>query len=286
MDVMRIQAPAEMLRLTERALANAGAEGELTYGILNRLADTPDAYGEQLILLAMIDGEDVVAVVTMTGLHPAIIVGFTDPSDVACEAFVRAMSGDGVRPPGINGSRRWSDPFAAAWQRVGGAHVEQMRQLRAFELRSVRLPTVVPAGRMRLARADEAELISRWARAFSAEALGEDESAEDASSRVERLMATDDVVVWEDSGVAVSMAAVSRRTPRSSCVSLVYTPPDRRCAGYASGAVAALSQRELDAGQKWCSLFTDVANPTSNHIYVEIGYESRCDFVHHALQFP
>jgi predicted GNAT family acetyltransferase len=42
--------------------------------------------------------------------------------------------------------------------------------------------------------------------------------------------------------------------------------------------VAELSQRELDAGQLWCSLFTDAANPTSNHIYTEIGYEPRCDF--------
>lgn len=42
--------------------------------------------------------------------------------------------------------------------------------------------------------------------------------------------------------------------------------------------VAELSQRELDAGQSWCSLCTDAANPMSNHIYIEIGYEPRCDF--------
>lgn len=42
--------------------------------------------------------------------------------------------------------------------------------------------------------------------------------------------------------------------------------------------MAELSQRELDAGQSWCSLFTDAANPMSNHIYIEIGYEPRCDF--------
>ena len=34
-----------------------------------------------------------------------------------------------------------------------------------------------------------------------------------------------------------------------------------------------MSQAELDAGRRFCFLFTDPANPTSNHIYQEIGYE-------------
>ena len=67
------------------------------------------------------------------------------------------------------------------------------------------------------------------------------------------------------------MAAVVRRTPWSSSVAFVYTPPALRGHGFASAVVAELSQRELDAGQSWCSLFTDAANPTSNHIYTEIG---------------
>ena len=70
----------------------------------------------------------------------------------------------------------------------------------------------------------------------------------------------------------------SARTPWSSSVAYVYTPPPLRRRGYASAVVAELSQRELDAGQSWCSLFTDAANPTSNHIYTELGYQPRCDF--------
>ena len=37
--------------------------------------------------------------------------------------------------------------------------------------------------------------------------------------------------------------------------------------------VAAASQGELDAGRRFCFLFTSLANPTSNHIYQTIGYE-------------
>jgi predicted GNAT family acetyltransferase len=53
----------------------------------------------------------------------------------------------------------------------------------------------------------------------------------------------------------------------------VYTPPEARNRGYASALVAAISQAQLDAGRRFCFLFTDLANPTANHIYQAIGYE-------------
>jgi hypothetical protein len=33
----------------------------------------------------------------------------------------------------------------------------------------------------------------------------------------------------------------------------------------------------LDSGRKFCFLYTDVTNPTSNHIYQEIGYRPVAD---------
>ncbi len=54
----------------------------------------------------------------------------------------------------------------------------------------------------------------------------------------------------------------------------VYTPPERRGRGYASNLVAAVSQAQLEAGCRSVFLFTDLANPTSNHIYQAIGYEA------------
>jgi predicted GNAT family acetyltransferase len=57
----------------------------------------------------------------------------------------------------------------------------------------------------------------------------------------------------------------------------VYTPPALRKRGYASALTAALSQELLDSGRKFCFLFTDLANPTSNRIYQQIGYQAVCD---------
>jgi predicted GNAT family acetyltransferase len=47
--------------------------------------------------------------------------------------------------------------------------------------------------------------------------------------------------------------------------------------GYASALVAALSQAILDSGLQFCTLNTDIANPTSNKIYQAIGYVPVCD---------
>jgi hypothetical protein len=40
---------------------------------------------------------------------------------------------------------------------------------------------------------------------------------------------------------------------------------------------AGASQRALDQGVRFCFLYTDLANPTSNSIYQRIGYAPVCD---------
>ena len=51
----------------------------------------------------------------------------------------------------------------------------------------------------------------------------------------------------------------------------------RCCRGYASANVAAVSQMMLDSGRRYCFLYTDLANPTSNSIYQKIGYRPVTD---------
>jgi uncharacterized protein len=74
------------------------------------------------------------------------------------------------------------------------------------------------------------------------------------------------------------MASFSGATPNGIRISPVYTPPEHRRKGYAISCVATLSQMLLDKGNKYCFLFTDLANPTSNSIYQKIGYQPICDF--------
>jgi uncharacterized protein len=283
MEVRRIERADEALKLLGDALGDAGAEGELSDGILRRLVEEPDAWGDEVTILVGMDGARPVALVSMTGTFPALIVGFGDPGAVDVAALTQAMIDAGRLPLAVNGARRWCEPFAEAWE-AAGAHAHVTREMRAFELRRVRWPRE-PVGRPRAAAAAERELLIRWGVAFM-EDIGELVTPEDAAATVDRLLAEDDALLWEAGGEPVSMAAVVRRTPRSSTIAYVYTPPECRGRGYASAVVAHLSQRELDRGAEWCSLFTDLANPTSNHIYAELGYQPRADFRVFDLVWP
>jgi len=274
MDVLRLD-PAAALDLVGELLLAARAEGELSYGILTRVASDPTAYGDDVIVLVGTSHGEPLALVSKTGVFPALVTGFADPADVDFAALAAAMLDAGVRPESTNGPTRWVEPFADAWAGLG-ASITPGRETRAFELHTLRPPRD-PGGVCRLAADEDADVLVPWTIAFWRdvdEPLGEDAAA----ATVARLTNQRDLPVWELDGGIVSMAAVVRRTPRSSTIAFVYTPPELRGRGYASAVVAALTQRELDAGQQWCALFTDLANPTSNHIYQALGYEPRADF--------
>jgi predicted GNAT family acetyltransferase len=83
----------------------------------------------------------------------------------------------------------------------------------------------------------------------------------------------------EDGGMPVSMAKISRELQTVCVVGMVYTPPYFRGRGYATSCVAAVSQFGLDRVYKKCVLYTDLANPTSNSIYMKIGYRPICDSI-------
>jgi predicted GNAT family acetyltransferase len=133
-----------------------------------------------------------------------------------------------------------------------------------------------------LATAADGDVLTGFLVAFGAD-IDEPITTEQAAANAVRLTALGDLPVWDLDGEVVSMAAVTRRTPWSASVGLVYTPPHLRGRGFASAVVAELSQRELDGGVQYCSLLADLANPTSNRIYAAIGYEPKADLRHLAL---
>jgi predicted GNAT family acetyltransferase len=131
----------------------------------------------------------------------------------------------------------------------------------------------------RPARAGDRELLLEWYRAFGVEALHEDEPDENRIATIvdRRLRGVGPrIVLWDDGG-PVSLAGVGGDTPNGTRIGPVYTPPELRGRGYASALVAAVSAEELAAGRRFCFLYTDLANPTSNRIYAAIGFEPACD---------
>jgi hypothetical protein len=132
---------------------------------------------------------------------------------------------------------------------------------------------------MRRAAEQDRALLAAWIEAFRREALPDDESRADVNRKVDRWLHERDRTawLWEVDGRAVSFAGSGSPTPNGIRIGPVYTPPEDRRHGYASALVAAASQELLDQGRRFCFLFTDLANPTSNHVYKAIGYEPVTD---------
>ncbi|MFI5391510.1 MAG: GNAT family N-acetyltransferase, partial [Bacteriovoracales bacterium] len=78
--------------------------------------------------------------------------------------------------------------------------------------------------------------------------------------------------VWENGGSPVAMAYIGRPTLNSLGISAVYSPVKHRKKGYASALVSNLSQKIIDSGKKFCVLFSNEQNLTSNRIYERMGY--------------
>jgi predicted GNAT family acetyltransferase len=128
---------------------------------------------------------------------------------------------------------------------------------------------------MRPAVEDDAGRLVPWVSKFH-ESIGLPESLDHVTELVAARIASRKLWLWED-GEPVSCAGYSRELARWAAIVFVYTPPEFRGRGYAGACVATLTQHLLDTGKHFCCLYTDRANPTSNHIYQAIGYRPVCD---------
>lgn len=133
-------------------------------------------------------------------------------------------------------------------------------------------------GLFRAVNNDELPLIEQWIYQFC-EDVKLPTTKEEAKQTAYTLIITNRLFGLEVDGKLVSVAAKTRPTKNNITVNFVYTPKEARKKGYASHCVAALSQRMLDEGYQTTTLYTDLANPTSNKIYQEIGYEQIAESV-------
>jgi GNAT superfamily N-acetyltransferase len=243
----------------------------LLLGLAHLLARRPDAYDDASMWIAAEGGETVGAALMTPPFNP-VVARPRVPGALA--ALAGAMHAEGLRPPGVTAALPEAEGFAAAWSvRARGRALLHQAQ-RVYALHAVAAADPAP-GRFREPRPDELPLLVGWARAFAAEAgMG---GAEHADRMVEERLARPlGLVLWDDDG-PVAMAGSAGETPGGVRVGPVYTPPARRGCGYASALVAELSRRLLAGGRRWCALYTDLANPTSNRIYQRIGYRPVCD---------
>jgi predicted GNAT family acetyltransferase len=261
-------ARAEPLLLADEARHN------LLLGLAGTIRDTPDLYPERHMWLVVEDGRPLAAALRTPPYN--LILGQPE-SETALAELVDAIAGQDL--PGAVGATPEVSAFADLWAaRAGVTSTLGMRQ-GVYELDEIEsLPEV--RGEPRVATTADRELVLRWWIAFGDEVMHDGAPGRDRAevSVDHKLSAAETgILLWEDEGETVSFAGWGGRTPNGIRVGPVYTPPELRGRGYATAVTAELSRRQLEAGRRFCFLYTDLANPTSNAIYERIGYRRVCE---------
>ncbi|MGH7923489.1 MAG: GNAT family N-acetyltransferase [Candidatus Binatus sp.] len=254
-------------------LVKREAEHCLILGLLDGLR-AGDRWGPATPLMAAVEERDeVTAVVLMTPPHNLILSWIGDDSTI--DAIAGALHAAGVAIPGVNSSVEIARKFAQKWSELSGRSFHLQMAQRIYQLSQV-TKAARAAGRLREPNESDDVLLRKWRAAFSIEAERMDPE-EATTNATLQLPKSRHLVLWELDGAPVSMAGFSGRTPHGIRVAWVYTPPENRGKGFAGACVAALSQKLLDEGRRFCFLYTDLGNRTSNHIYQTIGYEPVTD---------
>lgn len=270
-------------------LAEREAEHNLPLGILGTLRDQPDTYPDPAYLAVVRDGADVVLVALRTPPHGLVLSepGVTTTGvDAAIQVLVSDLAARAPELPSAIGPKSTVEPFARHWSATTERAARLGMQERIYRVSRVVRPAPAP-GSWRIAGEADRALLWDWLTAFRAEAFPPDEPPVPQAT-VDRLVGREGPVayLWESDGRAVSLVVASARTPNGRRIGPVYTPPGDRRRGFAASLTAAASQDQLDSGLRFCFLFTDLANPTSNAIYQRIGYEPVADVDQYRFEAP
>jgi len=273
---MEVVQPTDASEFLERAapLLVDEARHNLILGLAGTLRDEPGLYPEHELWLV----EDAGAVVGAALRTPPYNLVLGDGCNAALEALAQE-AGAGI--PGAVGAVPEIDGFVAACGRLHGVTPEPRVRQGIYALDAV-VPPPSPPGAPREATAADRALLVRWWGAFGVEALGalQQDEEQNARSVDHRLAAPGNgIALWDLGDEPVSAVGYGSPTPTGVRIGPVYTPPGHRGRGYASALTAHVSSEQLAAGRDFCFLYTDLANPTSNKIYVAIGYGRVCDSI-------
>jgi predicted GNAT family acetyltransferase len=270
-ETVRHKTAAHFLERAGAWLERAEAENNLFLGVAAFFKTHSETIKLDPYFLSVEDEGTIVGIAVLT---PPRRLLMTCMPDLAVTALVDYLLDEAAPVPGVLGPRTTAKRFADEWAAKTGKLSRPKMSQRIYICKQLIAPTFSP-GRLRLATAEDESLVTEWCVAFCRDAGIEDEIAP-TKARIPSDIAKQALYFW-DNNQAVSMAVAQRETARGICVSMVYTPRHLRNQGYATSCVAALTQRMLESGKRFCSLYTDLANPTSNSIYQKIGYQPICE---------
>ena len=222
---------------------------------------------------------NVLALFQMTPPHPLnLIIVDENWVEEILDMLITNLLDLAIEIPSIISQKSWAYRFSEKWKATTGNGHKVLMDQGLYRLDQVDKTLVKSSGAWRFANEGDCPLIGEWYNLFEVEAGLPITGKAEVKNRIVAFVKKQEVFLWENEGKVVSMMKKARPTKRGITVSMVFTPKNERRKGYARTMVAACS-KELLNDYEFCVLYTDMMNPTSNKIYMEIGYEKIVDSV-------
>lgn len=248
----------------------------LFYGVLESIKS--GSYQNPFMAVLEKEGK-VLALLQMTAPYPLnIIIVEEDSIESIIDELVARLREEAVAISSVIGVKQVAFHFASKWTNVEATERKVVNE-GIYRLDTIQTDLTYSEGHWRNAVDKDVALIAKWYILFEIDAKLPPTENDVVQKQVEVFIQNNEVFVWEVDGRVVSMMKKARPTKHGVTVSMVFTPEDERKKGYARSLVAKVSA-ELLKEYEFCILFTDLANPTANKIYREIGYQQITEFAH------
>jgi len=271
-----------------RAASGYLARDPVVNSVIATIAERASAHGrpvfDGLYWFAVLREADAVASVAMRTApappHPLFVLPMDGDE---ARGLAQILHRRGEQVGGVNGALPAAEVLAQESARLQEQASQQSMHSRLFRLDDLIWPRPV-SGRLRPAGAGDLDLALSWSASFEREAEEQAGRTPGHTSRVNadvdavrRRIETGGLWFWEDDGgVVVHMTGARPPSFGAARIAPVYTPPEHRGRGWASAAVAEVTDGIQRVGAIPC-LFTDQANPVSNAIYQALGYRPVLD---------
>jgi GNAT superfamily N-acetyltransferase len=270
MEIVRCDGPQEFLDITTAYRASEPLTTNVMGSVAINVIATPKLYDAYWWWVAR-NGETVVGAAMRTAPHYL----WLGPMPLAASAeLATAVAVHDDELPGIVGPDTVCGSFLRSYAHTGSVGSRRTSQLGREDLVQT-IDELRPSsveGTLEPLSDSNLETAVEWSKAFSAEVENDaDSNAPDYVERVKRR----NLFLWRYNGQLVSMAGLAStvRTPAGfiTRVGPVYTPPKFRRHGYGGAVTGAVTALIMETGAR-AMLFSDAGNPTSNHVYRDLGY--------------
>jgi predicted GNAT family acetyltransferase len=269
--LIKFESPRLFLDKVGEFLEQNEAVNNLLLGILSRMSKW-ELKGNEIrdTFMCFVEDTDghIIVVILLNNRNLIIYgegTGYEEAINIAAFEIFRL----GLQVPGVVGPTDIAREFAIKWASLSKSEAYEKMQQKIYILNRVNAISY-SSGHLRMADNNDLPLISQWIYEFT-NSMSEQITQEESMTKAQECIGDSSLFLWENE-FPVCMVKKARPTKTGIVITYVYTPPLHRNIGYATSCVASLSQLMLNEGKLFCSLYTDLSNPTSNHIYSNIGY--------------